>query len=367
MSSSPTSRPPAAAAAGHCLVFAARRRPRTCPIVARAGAAARRSRRVRRTLLTLARAASRLAEGVEAATGLSGRSQVAERPARSSAGSSPAFSPKATPTHGGRRLRHQRRATAFPPELREPRDLARIGDRTPRRSRSRARRDARARSRAATRICSTAGSMLFSTPGGRRAPPRPARASLDDAGRARSRRRRPASTIEARCSCMAIGRASSSSDRVSGNSRIVTSECNLAAAVNVVYALSDRRRQYQHRARRVRRRPARSRAGGCRRCASGRPTSSGCCVDGLFAHSRIERVKIRGVILGSVVPPLTGTIRQMVEAGTSASPRCIVEPGVNTGMPILYENPAEVGADRIVNAVAAYEKFGKTPAAPGGR
>jgi type III pantothenate kinase len=85
-------------------------------------------------------------------------------------------------------------------------------------------------------------------------------------------------------------------------------------------------------------------------------------VDGLFAHSRIERVKIRGVILGSVVPPLTGTIRQMVEryVGVAA---VIVEPGVNTGMPILYKNPSEVGADRIVNAVAAYEKFGKAAGA----
>lgn len=90
----------------------------------------------------------------------------------------------------------------------------------------------------------------------------------------------------------------------------------------------------------------------------------GLLVDGLFAHSRIERVKIRGVILGSVVPPLTGTVRQMVERyfGVTA---VIVEPGVNTGMPILYKNPAEVGADRIVNAVAAYERFGRTPAGAG--
>src|SRR5258708_6546258 len=65
-----------------------------------------------------------------------------------------------------------------------------------------------------------------------------------------------------------------------------------------------------------------------------------------------------GVILGSVVPPLTGTFRAMVHRyfGVAA---LIVEPGVNTSMPILYENPSEVGADRIVNAVAAYEKFGK--------
>jgi type III pantothenate kinase len=84
----------------------------------------------------------------------------------------------------------------------------------------------------------------------------------------------------------------------------------------------------------------------------------GLLVDGLFAHSRIERVRIRGVILGSVVPPLTGTIRAMVQRyfGVTA---LVVEPGVNTQMPILYDNPSEVGADRIVNAIAAYEKFGK--------
>ena len=83
----------------------------------------------------------------------------------------------------------------------------------------------------------------------------------------------------------------------------------------------------------------------------------GLLVDGLFAHSQIDRVRIRGVILGSVVPPLTGTMRAMVQRyfGVAA---ITVEPGVNTGMPILYENPAEVGADRIVNAVAAFEKFG---------
>jgi type III pantothenate kinase len=89
----------------------------------------------------------------------------------------------------------------------------------------------------------------------------------------------------------------------------------------------------------------------------------GLLVDGLFAHSRLERVQIRGVILGSVVPPLTGTIRAMIQRYFSV-PVIIVDPGVNTGMPILYKNPAEVGADRIVNAVAAYEKFGP-PMNPG--
>jgi type III pantothenate kinase len=84
----------------------------------------------------------------------------------------------------------------------------------------------------------------------------------------------------------------------------------------------------------------------------------GLIVDGLFAHSRIERVQVRGVILGSVVPPLTRTMQTMTERyfGVSA---LTIEPGVDTGMPILYENPAEVGADRIVNGVGAWERFGR--------
>jgi type III pantothenate kinase len=84
----------------------------------------------------------------------------------------------------------------------------------------------------------------------------------------------------------------------------------------------------------------------------------GLIVDGLFAHSRIERVQVRGIILGSVVPPLTGTIRAMAQRYFGV-PALTIEPGVETGMPILYDNPAEVGADRIVNGVAAYERFGR--------
>jgi type III pantothenate kinase len=89
----------------------------------------------------------------------------------------------------------------------------------------------------------------------------------------------------------------------------------------------------------------------------------GLLVDGLFAHSRVERVQVRGVILGSVVPPLTGTMRAMVQRyfGVTA---INVEPAMNTGMPILYENPSEVGADRIVNAVAAWERFGGSGGRP---
>lgn len=89
----------------------------------------------------------------------------------------------------------------------------------------------------------------------------------------------------------------------------------------------------------------------------------GLLVDGLFAHAGTERARIDGVVLGSVVPPLTSTIRSMVERYFSVS-ALTIEPGVNTGMPILYETPSEVGADRIVNAIAAQEKYGRGAARP---
>ena len=89
----------------------------------------------------------------------------------------------------------------------------------------------------------------------------------------------------------------------------------------------------------------------------------GLIVDGLFAHSRVERVKVRGVILGSVVPQLTGTVQAMARRYFGVEPLTI-EPGTKTGMPILYENPSEVGADRIVNGIAAYERFGRTANRP---
>jgi type III pantothenate kinase len=74
-------------------------------------------------------------------------------------------------------------------------------------------------------------------------------------------------------------------------------------------------------------------------------------------------MKVGGVILGSVVPPLTTTTRTMVEQyfGVKA---LTIEPGLDTGMPILYDNPSEVGADRIVNGVAAYERFGRGAGRP---
>jgi type III pantothenate kinase len=89
----------------------------------------------------------------------------------------------------------------------------------------------------------------------------------------------------------------------------------------------------------------------------------GLLVDGLFAHSRLDRSRVKGIIVGSVVPPLTGTTMAMVERYFGVAP-LVVEPASNTGMPILYEAPADVGADRIVNAIAAYEQFGRPGSRP---
>ncbi|HKD01418.1 MAG TPA: type III pantothenate kinase [Terriglobales bacterium] len=77
----------------------------------------------------------------------------------------------------------------------------------------------------------------------------------------------------------------------------------------------------------------------------------------LFAMANLEPAKINGIVISSVVPPLDSTLRQVCERYFSTKP-LFIEPGVKTGMPVQYENPAEVGADRIVNGVAAFEKYG---------
>ena len=64
-----------------------------------------------------------------------------------------------------------------------------------------------------------------------------------------------------------------------------------------------------------------------------------------------------GVVIACVVPPLNQVMEQLSQRYLHCEP-LIVGPGIKTGMPILYENPKEVGADRIVNAVAAYDRYG---------
>ncbi len=75
----------------------------------------------------------------------------------------------------------------------------------------------------------------------------------------------------------------------------------------------------------------------------------------LFRFSGIDPSQVNQVAVSSVVPPLQFNLEKMAERYFKAKPM-FVGPGVKTGMPILYDNPREVGADRIVNAVAAYEK-----------
>jgi len=77
----------------------------------------------------------------------------------------------------------------------------------------------------------------------------------------------------------------------------------------------------------------------------------------LFALGNIEAANVTGIVISSVVPPVDSVLREVCERYFHAKP-LFVEPGVKTGMPVLYENPGEVGADRIVNGVAAFEKYG---------
>jgi type III pantothenate kinase len=67
--------------------------------------------------------------------------------------------------------------------------------------------------------------------------------------------------------------------------------------------------------------------------------------------------QIDGVAISSGVPRVTVELRAMTER-YFGFPALVLEPGVRTGMPILYDNPKEVGADRIANAVAAYDQYG---------
>jgi type III pantothenate kinase len=77
----------------------------------------------------------------------------------------------------------------------------------------------------------------------------------------------------------------------------------------------------------------------------------------LAMHGLSFSNQISGVALSSVVPTLTASFREMVESYFHFEP-VVVEPGIRTGMPILIDNPAELGADRICNAVAAYALTG---------
>lgn len=77
----------------------------------------------------------------------------------------------------------------------------------------------------------------------------------------------------------------------------------------------------------------------------------------LFNHEKLDIGRVEAVILASVVPPIMYSLEHAIRKYFKQEP-IIVGPGVKTGINIKYENPREVGADRIVNAVAAYEIYG---------
>ncbi|MFH1624966.1 MAG: type III pantothenate kinase [Pseudomonadota bacterium] len=81
----------------------------------------------------------------------------------------------------------------------------------------------------------------------------------------------------------------------------------------------------------------------------------GLLVTNLYSSSKIALRDIKDVVISCVVPPMLTTMENLCKKYLNVKP-LVVEPGIRTGMPIHYDNPKEIGADRIVNAVAAYEK-----------
>ena len=78
---------------------------------------------------------------------------------------------------------------------------------------------------------------------------------------------------------------------------------------------------------------------------------------GFLAAEQIEPAQIEGLAVSCVVPPVRAAISEMARRTFSTEP-LFIDPGVRTGLPILTDNPQEVGADRIVNAVAAFARHG---------
>ncbi|MGC1460717.1 MAG: type III pantothenate kinase [Terracidiphilus sp.] len=77
----------------------------------------------------------------------------------------------------------------------------------------------------------------------------------------------------------------------------------------------------------------------------------------LFEMHGMAPKQVTHIIIASVVPPVDSTLRQMCESYFHIEPM-FVEPGIKTGMPMLIDNPTELGADRLADSVAAFERFG---------
>ena len=83
-------------------------------------------------------------------------------------------------------------------------------------------------------------------------------------------------------------------------------------------------------------------------------------IKAFFMHEQLDFMQVKGIIISSVVPPIMYSLESMCLKYFKQKP-LIVGPGVKNGLNIKYENPREVGADRIVNAVAAIDKYGGQP------
>ncbi len=83
----------------------------------------------------------------------------------------------------------------------------------------------------------------------------------------------------------------------------------------------------------------------------------GILVRSLLETENVPIAEIAGVVIASVVPPIDWILRQFCERYLQHKP-VFIEPGVKTGLPILTDNPGEVGADRVANCVGAYQQYG---------
>jgi type III pantothenate kinase len=77
----------------------------------------------------------------------------------------------------------------------------------------------------------------------------------------------------------------------------------------------------------------------------------------LFTMHGKSSEQVTHIIISSVVPPVESTLRQVCKDYFHIEPM-FVEPGIKTGVPVLVDNPSELGADRLVNAVAAFDRYG---------
>ncbi len=83
----------------------------------------------------------------------------------------------------------------------------------------------------------------------------------------------------------------------------------------------------------------------------------GMILNGLFAHAGLRMQDVEGIVMSSVVPTINFTLEHMCKNYFGKSPM-MVAPGVKTGINLKYENPRELGSDRIANAVAAQAEYG---------